>query len=140
MSNESAVRSVLQYIRDNLNEDLTLEKIAKELNYSRFYIARAFAENTGCTIYKYIQMRRLTEAARQLVETEKPIVEIAYEAHYNSQQAFTLAFHREYQCAPGIYRRNGVFYPKKTRAVIENRLYRAESSFMGSNWKERAAA
>lgn len=44
MSNESAVRSVLQYIRDNLNEDLTLEKIAKELNYSRFYIARAFAE------------------------------------------------------------------------------------------------
>ena len=33
-----------------------------------------------------------------------------------------------------------VFYPKKTRAVIENRLYRAESSFMGSNWKERAAA
>ena len=140
MSNESAVRSVLQYIRDNLNEDLTLEKIAKELNYSRFYTARAFAENTGCTIYKYIQMRRLTEAARQLVETEKPIVEIAYEAHYNSQQAFTLAFHREYQCAPGIYRRNGVFYPKKTRAVIENRLYRAESSFMGSNWKERAAA
>ena len=30
MSNESAVRSVLQYIRDNLNEDLTLEKIAKD--------------------------------------------------------------------------------------------------------------
>lgn len=29
MSNESAVRSVLQYIRDNLNEDLTLEKSQK---------------------------------------------------------------------------------------------------------------
>lgn len=52
MSNESAVRSVLQYIRDNLNEDLTLEKIAKELNYSRFYIARVIrilAESTGKT-------------------------------------------------------------------------------------------
>lgn len=140
LDEKQIAEAVAAYVEDNLHEDLCLESIADKLGYSKFHINRVFAVVTGCTIYKYIQMRRLTEAARQLVETEKPIVEIAYEAHYNSQQAFTLAFHREYQCAPGIYRRNGVFYPKKTRAVIENRLYRAESSFMGSNWKERAAA
>ena len=140
MDEKQIAEAVAAYVEDNLHEDLCLESIADKLGYSKFHINRVFAVVTGCTIYKYIQMRRLTEAARQLVETEKPIVEIAYEAHYNSQQAVTLAFHREYQCAPGIYRRNGVFYPKKTRAVIENRLYRAESSFMGSNWKERAAA
>lgn len=64
MGNHSAVKSVLLYIEENLNEDLTLEKVAGELNYSRFYMARSFAEATGCTIYKYIQGRRLTQAAR----------------------------------------------------------------------------
>ena len=125
MSNESAVRSVLQYIRDNLNEDLTLEKIAKELNYSRFYIARAFAENTGCTIYKYIQGRRLTEAAEKLVYTDIPIVEIACEASYSSQQAFTLAFHKLYGCTPQEYRIKGYFYPKQTEISMCSRFYSA---------------
>lgn len=47
------------------------------------------------------------------METERPIVEIAYEAHYDSQQAFTLAFKQLYECTPNIYRKNGVFYPKQ---------------------------
>ena len=71
-------------------------------------MARTFAEKTGCTIYKYIQGQRLAQAARKLVESGKPIVEIAYEARYNSQQAFTLAFGRRYHCTPQTYRRNGV--------------------------------
>jgi len=102
-----------------------LEKIAKELNYSRFYIARAFAENTGCTIYKYIQGRRLTEAAEKLVYTDIPIVEIACEASYSSQQAFTLAFHKLYGCTPQEYRIKGDFYPKQTEISMCSRFYSA---------------
>lgn len=87
MDEKQIAEAVAAYVEDNLHEDLCLESIADKLGYSKFHINRVFAVVTGCTIYKYIQMRRLTEAARQLVETEKPIVEIAYEAHYNSQQA-----------------------------------------------------
>ncbi|MFQ9704859.1 MAG: helix-turn-helix domain-containing protein [Enterocloster clostridioformis] len=65
---------------------MPLDKIANELNYSKFYIARIFTEETKCTIYKYIQGRRLTLAAQKLVETELSIVEIAYEAHYDSHR------------------------------------------------------
>ncbi len=101
-----------------MDEDLTLDRIAKELNYSKFYLARTFAEKTNGTIYKYIQRRRLTLAAWKLVETKKPIIEIAYESHYNSQQAFTLAFHQLYLCTPKIYRKNGVFYPKQLKINV----------------------
>ena len=52
------------------------------------------------------------------METEQPIVEIAYEAHYNSQQAFTLAFKQLYECTPNIYRKNGVFYPKQPKIYM----------------------
>ena len=109
------VEKVVDYIETHLEDELTLDKIADALNYSKFYVARAFHENTGGTVYKYIQGRRLTMAAQKLVKTDQPIVEIAYRAHYDSQQAFTLAFKQVYECTPKIYRKNGVFYPKQTK-------------------------
>lgn len=118
MDENKIVKAALSYIEENLEEDLSLGLIEENLCYSRFYINRLFAKETGCTIYKYIQARRLTEAARKLVETELPIVRIAQEAHYNSQQAFTLAFHRAYACTPLFYRRNGAFHPIQPRITL----------------------
>jgi len=112
------VEKVVDYIESHLDDELTLDKIADALNYSKFYVARAFNEETGSTVYKYIQGRRLTMAAHALVKTDQPIIEIAYEAHYDSQQAFTLAFKQAYECTPKIYRKNGVFYPKQTRMCM----------------------
>lgn len=129
---------IIDYIETHLDEDLSLDKIAKDLNYSKFYIARTFAEKTGTSVYKYIQGRRLTLAAQKLVETKEPIVEIAYEAHYNSQQAFTFAFSQLYLCTPQVYRKNGIFYPKQLRLSTQNtRVYMASISC----WKgEKMAA
>ena len=55
MTNQTVVEKIADYIENHLEEDIPLDKIAKELNYSKFYIARVFADNTGYTIYKYIQ-------------------------------------------------------------------------------------
>lgn len=115
MNNNTVVKKIVNYIETHIDEDLPLDKIANALNYSKFYIARIFNEETKCTVYKYIQGRRLTLAAKKLVETEQPIVEIAYEAHYDSQQAFTLAFKQFYGCTPKIYRKKGMFYPKQSK-------------------------
>lgn len=120
MSEHSVVDKIVDYIETHLEDDLSLDKIAKELNYSKFYIARVFTEKTGSSVYKYIQGRRLSLAAQKLVETKKPIIDIAYEAHYNSQQAFTLAFSQLYLYTPQKYRKNGVFYPKQPRMNIRN--------------------
>lgn len=115
MKDKSITKRILSYIEDNLDKELSLDKIAQELSYSKFYIARTFKDNTGITLYKYIQGRRLDEAARKLVHTERPIVEIAFEAGYASQQAFTQAFRLVYICTPQEYRRAGKFLPKQGR-------------------------
>lgn len=122
MSDMTITKRLLLYIEENLDQELTLEKIAKEFNYSKFYLARAFKADTGCTLSKYIRERRLDEAARKLVKTKEPIVEIAYEAGYGSQQAFTLAFHNEYLCTPQEYRRIGVFIPRLNRVDSRNSI------------------
>ena len=116
MNNNTVVEKIVDYIETHINEDLSLDKIANALNYSKFYIARIFTEETKCTVYKYIQGRRLTLAAQKLVETEQPIVEIAYEAHYDSQQAFTLAFKRLYECTTNIIK-------KMVCSTLNNRRY-----------------
>lgn len=115
MKDHSILKQTLSYIEEHLNEDLTLDKISGKLHYSKSYISRAFSEGAGCTLYQYIKGRRMTEAARKLAETDLPIVEIAYDAHYNSQQAFTLAFHQVYHCTPQTYRKNKIFYPKQNK-------------------------
>lgn len=129
MSDEHVMKKLVSYIDEHLDENLSLDRIAEALNYSKFYISRAFAQETGCTIYKYIQGRRLTLAAEKLVNTSEPIIEIAYEAQYNSQQAFTLAFGRLYQCTPQVYRKNGVFSPKQEKITLCTRQYLSGSAY-----------
>ena len=115
MSHNTVVKKAVDYIETHITEDLPLDKIANALNYSKFYLARIFAAETKCTVYKYIRGRRLALAAQKLAETKQPIIEIAYEAHYGSQQAFTLAFKQFYGCTPNTYRKHGMSSPKQPK-------------------------
>lgn len=129
MENKDAVKKVLDYIEDHLEGRLNLDEIAKVAGYSKFHLNRVFSDHVGCTIYKYIQMRRLTAAGEKLVNTAKSILEIAYEANYNSQQSFTLAFHQFYGCPPQQYRTMGIHTAKCQRFTIENRFMMMYQSY-----------
>ena len=118
MGKASVTEEVVSYIEDHLEQELSLEEIAGALCYSRYYVARAFREKTGMTLHKYIQGRRLCEAARKLAETRQPIIEVAFDAGYGSQQAFTQAFRQEYLCTPQEYRRIGKFVPRQNRIEL----------------------
>lgn len=65
----------------------------------------------GLTIYDYAQRRQLTEAAKLLVFSDKPIIDIAILAGYDSQQAFSNVFKAMYKQSPHQFRKNEVFYP-----------------------------
>ncbi len=75
MDKVSVTERVLSYIEEHLGQELSLEGIAEELHYSKYYMARAFREKTGITLHKYIQGRRLSEAARKLAQTRQPILD-----------------------------------------------------------------
>ena len=115
---KDVVKQVIEHIESNLEKELDLEAIAQAAGYSKFHLNRLFARETGCTIYKYLQARRLTVAAEKLVKTTLPIAQIAYDAGYNSQQAFTLAFKQLYVYPPKLYRERGIFQPKQQRISL----------------------
>ncbi|MBS6646455.1 MAG: GNAT family N-acetyltransferase [Clostridiaceae bacterium] len=105
------ITAVISYIETHLNETLDLDTVANAVCYSKYHLHRMFTEAVGMTLHDYIQRRQLTKAAKLLVFSEKPILEIALIAGYKSQQAFTAIFKSMYKKTPMEYRQNQVFYP-----------------------------
>ncbi len=112
---KEVVIKVINYIEKNLEKEVNLDNISKNIGYSKFYLNRIFTEYAGITMYKYLQNRRLTVAAEKLVKTDKPIIQIAYEAGYDTQQSFSFAFKQIYLVPPKSYRDIGIFMPKQNR-------------------------
>ncbi len=105
------VSQAIRYIEDHLDDKLDLDKVAASLHYSKFHLHRMFTKTTGLTIHEYVQRRQLTEAAKLLVFSKKPIIEIALISGYESQQAFTAVFKAMYKITPAGFRQAEQFYP-----------------------------
>mgnify|MGYP003291029446 CR=1 FL=1 len=109
---------VIDYIETNLDGKLDLEKVSKAVHYSKYHLHRMFTGTVGMTIHDYVQRRQLTEAAKILVFSDKPIIEVAFICGYESQQAFSAAFKSMYKIPPAQYRDNGTFYPLQLRFAL----------------------
>lgn len=123
MENKTAIsiEAVIDYIENHLNGKIDLETVATAVNYSKYHLHRMFTETVGLTIHDYIQRRQLTEAAKLLVFSDKPIIEIAFICGYESQQSFTTAFTSMYKTSPAQYRDRQEFYPLQLRFTIHNK-------------------
>lgn len=105
------INGVIKYIEDNLESHLDLDTISSKAGYSKFHLIRMFSDKVGCTIHQYIIRRRITEAARKLIFSDKAIEDIAYESGYDSKQSFISSFKKLYFITPNAYRNNDNFYP-----------------------------
>ncbi|QKG83642.1 helix-turn-helix transcriptional regulator [Kroppenstedtia pulmonis] len=122
MAVKDLIPEMIEYIEFNPEQELSLDTIADQFGYSKFHLNRLFAANVGVTIYKYIQLRRLSSAAEKLVTTNQPIIEIAYDTGYQSQQAFSIAFRQFYGYTPMEYRHMGVFTPLLKRFTTQHMM------------------
>lgn len=110
---------IIEYIEEHLTQKLNLDIMAEAMHYSKYHLHRIFTDTVGLTIHDYIQRRRLSEAAKLLIFSEKSVLDIALLAGYESQQAFTDAFTRMYKLPPAKYRENEEFYPLQLRFEFE---------------------
>lgn len=123
---ESAA-AVISYVEAHLDEKPDLDAAARAVCYSKYHLHRMFTDTVGLTLHDYIRRRRLTEAAKLLVFSEKPIIEIALTAGYESQQAFTSIFKNMYKQTPLAYRQNQVFYPLQLKFALNKNPSAPES-------------
>ena len=91
-NNIEKVIAAIDYIENHLSDKVDLELVAEAVHYSKYYLHRIFTKTVGLTVHDYVKRRQLTEAAKLLVFSDKPIIEIAFIAGYESQQAFSDIF------------------------------------------------
>jgi len=104
MSRAKQIDKALVFIEENLRNPLSLEEIADVANYSPWHFHRLFNASTGITVGEYIRKRRLSEASRELIHTDRPIKQIAADYQFESQAAFTRSFKAFCGCTPGKMR------------------------------------
>ena len=116
------IETVINYIESHLDEKLDLEKVSEAVHYSKYHLHRMFTNTVGMTIHDYVQRRQLTEAAKLLVFSSRPIIEVAFFCGYESQQAFSSAFKSMYKVPPAQYRDKGNFYPLQLRFALHKNI------------------
>lgn len=128
------IEMVIDYIETHLDGKLNLEKVSEAIHYSKYHLHRIFIDTVGMTIHDYVQRRQLTEAAKLLIFTDKPIIEVAFICGYVSQQAFSSAFKSLYKIPPAQYRDKGTFYPLQLRFTLHrnktNRIFKKEDIYV----------
>lgn len=117
------IQNAIQYIEDNLTDELQIEDIAAKAYVSPFYFQKIFGVLCGFTVGDYIRSRRLTLAAEELSSTDTKVIDIAMKYGYESHDSFTRAFTRFHGVSPSAAKDKGAnlkaFAPLRIKLTLE---------------------
>jgi AraC family transcriptional regulator len=96
---------VIEYIRSNLAEPISLRALSAEASLSRFHFVRAFKQRTGSSPIEYVVKLRMEHAYSLLLRGSTPIAAIARQCGYATPAAFSNAVRRYFGASPAALRR-----------------------------------
>lgn len=112
------IQKIKSWIDSNMEEDISLSRLSDYSGYSPFYLSRKFHELEGISLKEYLLISKIQHAARQLIETDYRITDIAMRHGYSSQEAFTRAFMKVYGITPWSYRKLQKPSPNSVRSRL----------------------
>ncbi|MEO1391216.1 MAG: AraC family transcriptional regulator [Cyanobacteria bacterium J06634_6] len=95
---------VLDYIDAHLGREITLANLANLVGMSQFHFGRLFKQSMGLSPYQYLLQQRVERAKQLLKQTDKPLVEIAFDCGFNSHSHFGRRFRQLTNITPKAYR------------------------------------
>lgn len=93
------VANCVDYINLHLNENLSLDLLAKECFISKQHLLRTFKEAMGFSVHQYIQKKRLLTARQYMQNGDSP-KEAAFKCGFSDYSVFYRAYHKEYGKSP----------------------------------------
>lgn len=102
---ETRIREMIeQYIRENYQSDLSMQDLARAMNYSEAYFCKLFKQYFGKNFTSYLTEYRVEEAKRLLQDPMVNIKEIGRTVGYGDSNYFTKVFRRVTGVNPTEYR------------------------------------
>ena len=113
----------IDFIEQNLLQELNIEEIAGKAALSPFYYQRIFGALCAMTVGEYIRARRMTTAAQELACSDSKVIDIALKYGYDSPDSFAKAFQRFHGITPTQARESGAklrsFAPLHIKITLE---------------------
>lgn len=103
-SSNEKIMQILEYIRQNLTEDITSDRIAGAFYLNKYYLMHLFKLETGYTLGNYITNKRLLYA-RELLQKNMPATQVCYECGFKNYSTFSRAYKKCFQDIPAKARR-----------------------------------
>lgn len=100
------IKSVMEYVKENAEREISLDEMAKQANMSKGNLCREFKKAMQMTPFEYLTQVRISKGCELLKNTELPICEIAGMCGFNSFSYFTKVFKERMGVAPKKYRQN----------------------------------
>jgi len=104
-----AIQKTLDYIEQNISENLPIEELADVAALSPFYYQRLFSRLVKKPVREYIKLRRLSRVLAELQNRDRRILDIAVDYGFGSHGSFTRAFKAAYELTPEEYRNAPIF-------------------------------
>jgi AraC family transcriptional regulator len=117
------IQNAIEYIEENLTEELNIQDIAEKACVSAFHFQRIFSILCGFTVGEYIRNRRLSIAAEELSKADAKVIDVAIKYGYDSPDSFTRAFTKFHGISPSAAKLKGAnlksFAPVKIKLTLE---------------------
>ena len=103
----TGMQKAIDYIEENLTEEIDYEKVAEKSYSSSYHFQRVFGILCGYTLGEYIRLRRLSFAGAELASDKEKVIDIALKYGYESLDSFAKAFQKFHGITPSQARTDG---------------------------------
>ncbi|WP_339924054.1 DNA-binding transcriptional regulator [uncultured Cyclobacterium sp.] len=104
-TNDDHIASSLKFIHKNIEKNLQVDEVVKQVPLSRRSLEKRFLQITGYPIYKYIFNLRIEKFTQKLLETDETVFEIAMDLGLNDSKNIARQFKQVKGCNPIEYRK-----------------------------------
>lgn len=98
------VETAKKWILNNVGENITIDKIAREIHMNPTYFCEYFKSHTGETVLDHVTKTRIEKAKELLMSTDLRIYDIAQEVGYLDTKYFSKLFKRYFGEVPSKYK------------------------------------
>lgn len=102
---DARVQNMKNFIKENIESDISISHLAKHFNYNEKYLGRIFKEKTGTSVKQYINKQRIL-LAKRLLEKGDLVINVATSVGFNNVTYFNYLFKQNVGQTPTEYRDN----------------------------------
>lgn len=104
MNHYILIWSVCTYVESRVREEIPMDELVRQTGFSLAHIRDVFRKCTGKPLSRYVQERRIANAARELLDTDRTILDIAVQYGFSGRTVFSRAFLRHTGYTPSQLR------------------------------------